>query len=160
MSAENMKANDNKQIAQRFMEECWNKGNLSVISDLLTANCRYHDPVFPHLTSGADNIRDHIANCRRGFPDARITIDDTIAEGNEVVHHWTITGTHKGQFLGLAPTNKKATVSGTSIFHIQNSKIAEQWSDWNLMSLMEQLGVPSGISAQASASKTETKAHA
>jgi predicted ester cyclase len=90
----------------------------------------------------------------------KITIDDTIAEGNEVVHHWTITGTHKGQFLGLTPTNKKATVSGTSIFHIQNSKIAEQWSDWNLMSLMEQLGIASTPNVQTNAPKGESKAHA
>lgn len=160
MPMQNMKSSDNKQIAQRFMEECWNKGNLKAISEFVTANCRYHDPVFPHLTSGADNLRSHIENCRRGFPDMKITIDDTIAEGNEVVHHWTITGTHKGQFLGLTPTNKKATVSGTSIFHIQNSKIAEQWSDWNLMSLMEQLGIASTPNVQTNAPKGESKAHA
>ena len=159
MPMQNMKSSDNKQIAQRFMEECWNKGNLKAISEFVTANCRYHDPVFPHLTSGADNLRSHIENCRRGFPDMRTTIDDTIAEGNEVVHHWTITGTHRGQFLGLAPTNKKATISGTSIFRIQNSKIAEQWSDWNLMSLMEQLGIASAHTVEANAPKAESKAH-
>jgi len=142
------------------MDECWNKGNLKAISEFLTANCRYHDPVFPNLTSGADNIRSHIENCRRGFPDMRVKIDDTIAEGSEVVHHWTVTGTHRGQFLGLAPTNKKATVSGTSIFRIQNSKIAEQWSDWNLMSLMEQLGITMAAPAQSNAAKAESKTHA
>lgn len=151
MSKQNMKSTDNRQIAQRFMEECWNKGNFNMVSELLSASCRYHDPVFPHLTSGADNIQRHIENCRRGFPDMKITIEDTIAEGKEVVHHWTVTGTHKGQFLGLAPTNKKAVISGTSIFRIQDSKIVEQWSDWNLMSLMEQLGVAASINAPSSA---------
>jgi len=154
------KATDNKQIAYRFMEECWNKGNLNAIPDFVAANCRYHDPVFPHLVSGAANIRSHIENCRRGFPDMRVAIDDTIAEGNEVVHHWTITGTHRGPFLGLAPTNRKATVSGTSIHRIHNSKIAEQWSDWNLMSLMEQLGIASVQASQSNASKAESKVHA
>lgn len=150
----------NKQLAQKFMDECWNKGNLKAISEFLTTNCRYHDPVFPHLASGADNIRSHIENCRRGFPDMRFTIDDTIAEGNEVVHHWTVTGTHRGQFLGLAPTNRQATVSGSSIFRIQNSKIAEQWSDWNLMSLMEQLGISMATSVQSNPAKAESKTHA
>jgi steroid delta-isomerase-like uncharacterized protein len=160
MQLQNMKLTGNKQLVQKFMEECWNKGNLNVVSEFVTANCRCHDPVFPHLTAGADSIRDHIANCRRGFPDIRITIDDTIAEDNEVVHHWTITGTHRGQFLGLAPTNKRATLSGTSIFRIRNSKIVEQWSDWNLMSLMEQLGVTSASVAHSDASKADSKAHA
>jgi steroid delta-isomerase-like uncharacterized protein len=160
MPLQSTKVTGNKQVAQRFMEECWSKGNLKAISEFVTANCLYHDPVFPHLVAGVDSIRDHIANCRRGFPDIRITIDDTIAEGNEVVHHWTITGTHRGQFLGLPPTNKKATLSGTSIFRIRNAKIVEQWSDWNLMSLMEQLGVASAPTAQAHASKAESKTHA
>lgn len=160
MPKQNTQPTGNKQIAHRFMEECWNKGSLNMVSEFLSANCRYHDPVFPHLTSGADNIRSHIENCRRGFPDMRITIDDTIAEGNEVVHHWTVTGTHKGQFLGLAPTNKKATVSGTSIFRIENSKISEQWSDWNLMTLMEQLGIAAAPKMQSSAPTSASKAHA
>jgi steroid delta-isomerase-like uncharacterized protein len=151
MPMQNTQPSGNKQIAQRFMEECWNNGNLNAISEYLSANCRYHDPVFPHLASGADNIRSHIENCRRGFPDMRITIEDTIAEGNEVVHHWTVTGTHKGHFLGVAPTNKRATVSGTSIFRFENSKIAEQWSDWNLITLMEQLGITAGLKAQSNA---------
>jgi steroid delta-isomerase-like uncharacterized protein len=155
---QNTQPSGNKQIAQRFMEECWNKGNLNAISEYLSANCRYHDPVFPPLASGADNIRSHIENCRCGFPDMRIMIEGTIAEGNEVVHHWTVTGTHKGHFLGVAPTNKRATVSGTSIFRFENSKIAEQWSDWNLITLMEQLGITAGLNAQSNA--PAAKAHA
>jgi steroid delta-isomerase-like uncharacterized protein len=160
MPLQNKQPMDNKQIAQRFMDECWNKGNLNMLSDLVATNCRYHDPVFPNLTSGADNIRNHIETCRRGFPDLRFTIDNTIAEGDEVVNHWTVKGTHKGQFLSLAPTNKHATVSGTSIFRIKDSKIAETWSDWNLMSLMEQLGISASPQAHANVTKAESKTHA
>jgi steroid delta-isomerase-like uncharacterized protein len=140
---------DNKQIARRFMEECWSQGNMEAVRELLADDCRYHDPVFPSLTSGADNIRQHITTCRNGFPDLNFTVDDTIAERNEVVIHWTGQGTHKAPFLGMAPTNKPVTVSGTSIFRIENGKIAEQWADWNLMSLMEQLGVAATPQAEA-----------
>lgn len=161
MAMHNAHPADNKQIAQRFMEECWNKGNFNAVSEYLSTNCQYHDPVFPHLTSGADNIRRHIENCRTGFPDMKIKIEDTIAEGKEVVHHWTVTGTHKGQFLGLAPTNRKANVSGTSIFRIKDAKIVEQWTDWNLMTLMEQLGISAAMKTQSNATaKAESKAHA
>ena len=148
-----MSTMQNKEIAHRFMEECWNKGKLEMVHEFVAENCRHHDPVFPSLGSGAENIKQHISNCRSGFPDTHFTIDDTIAERNEVVIHWTVRATHKGKFLGMAPTNKKAAVSGTSIFKIENKKITEQWSDWNLMSLMEQLGV-------SMAPKPEAKAHA
>ena len=142
---------ENKEVARRFMEECWNHGKLDSVRDLVAENCRYHDPAFPSLTAGAENIKRHISACRSGFPDTNFTIDDTIAERNEVVLHWTVRGPHKAPFLGMVATNRKATVSGTSIFRIEGGKIAEQWSDWNLMSLMEQLGISTAPKAEAKA---------
>ena len=149
---------DNKQIVRRLMEECWNQGKVNVVSELLANNCRFHDEVFPHLTSGADNLRRHIESCRSGFPDLKFTIDDTIAERDEVVVHWTATGTHKGPFLGMQPTNKKANVSGTSIYRVENSKIVESWANWNLMSMMQQLGIAQAPQEQASKQTTGAKA--
>lgn len=140
-SKANQKQPDNKQIVHRFFEQCWNEGNTNMIGECLTDNVRIHDPVFPNLTAGANNMKAHIESCRRAFPDIKFSIDDTIAERNEVVIHWTARGTHKGDFLGMHPTNRKATVTGTSIYRLDNGKIVEQWAHWNLMSMMEQLGV-------------------
>src|SRR5258707_2788305 len=130
---------------------------MNVVSELLAADSRPHDPVFLSPTSGAENIKNHTQTCRSGFPDLTFTIDDTIAERNEVVIHWTGTGTHKGEFLGMPPTNKKASVTGTSIFRIEGSKIVEEWASWNLMSMMEQLGIAAAPQAQANATKAESK---
>ena len=149
---------ENKEIARRFVEECWNQGKLDEVRELVSNDCRYHDPVFPNLTSGAENLRHHISSCRSGFPDLTFTVDDMIAERNEVVLHWTCRGTHKAQFLGIPATNRTATVSGTSIYRIDNGKISEQWSDWNLLTLMQQLGVSSVPKGQStSESKTHSK---
>ena len=141
MATDDKQLMENKQIAQRFSDECWNQGKMESIDELVASDCKLHDPIFPNLTSGADNLKRHIEMSRIGFPDIKFSIDDTIAERDEVVHHWTVRGTHKGQFLGLAPTNRTATISGTSIHRIEGGKIVEQWSDWNLMTLMEQLGL-------------------
>jgi steroid delta-isomerase-like uncharacterized protein len=134
-------ADQNKQVVQRFMEECWNKGNLNSASELLTDKVRFHDPVFPNLNAGIQNVRNHIEGCRKAFPDLHFTIDDTIAEHDEVVIHWTARGTHKGPFLGMQPSNRKATVNGTSIFRLEGSKIAEEYTHWNLTSMLVQLGI-------------------
>ena len=142
----------NKEIARRFMDECWSQGKMDGMRELVSDKCTIHDPVFPSLAPGTESMQRHITMCRNGFPDLRFNIEDTIAERNEVVLHWTANGTHKGPFLGMEPTNRKASVSGTSIFRIDNGKIVEQWADWNLMSLMEQLG----ISAPKAASTTTT----
>ena len=145
-SSGNMPGNDaqtekNKQIVHRYFNDCWSEGRLNSASELLADNIRVHDPVFPNLNSGAQNVRNHIETCRRAFPDLKFNIDDTIAERNEVVVHWTARGTHKGDFLGMHPTNRVATVTGTSIYRLEHSRIVEEWAHWNLMTMMEQLGV-------------------
>jgi steroid delta-isomerase-like uncharacterized protein len=141
MSSEHQVIENNKRIVYRFIDECWNKGDLSSVHELMSPCCRFHDPVFPHLAAGAESMRHHIETCRKGFPDLKFTIDDTISERDEVVLHWTVVGTHKGEFLGIAPTNIKTYITGTSIFRVESRMIVEEWSNWNLMSLMEQLGV-------------------
>ena len=141
MAQQNPTTEQNKQVVQRFVEECWNQGNLNKASELLTDQVRFHDPVFPNLNAGIQNVKNHIEACRKAFPDLRITIDDTIAERNEVVLHWRASGTHKGQFLGMPPTQRKVTVDGTSIYRLEGSKIAESHANWNLATMMAQLGV-------------------
>jgi len=132
---------DNKQLVHRFMDECWNLGKFESLREMVADSCPIHDPVFPSLTPGVENLRQHITTCRNGFPDLNFAIDDTIGERDEVVIHWTARGTHRSKFLGLEPTNRSATVTGTSIFKVEDCKIVEQWADWNLLSLLEQLGL-------------------
>lgn len=141
MSTESDPISANKEIVCRYMEDCWNLGKLDELRELVADSCAHHDAVFPSLQPGTNNLRRHIATCRNGFPDLKFTIDTSIGERNEVVIHWTVTGTHKGYFLGIPPTNRQATLTGTSIYRLEGGRIVEGWSDWNLMSMMQQLGV-------------------
>jgi steroid delta-isomerase-like uncharacterized protein len=134
----------NKKIAHRFIYECWNGGDLPSVAELIAPRCLHHDPVFPHMTEGVASMQHQIQRSRRSFPDLTFTITDTIAEKDEVVLHWNVSGTHQGEFLGIPPTHQKATIAGTSIFRIEGGKIVEEWVNWNLMSLMQQLGVKTG----------------
>jgi steroid delta-isomerase-like uncharacterized protein len=141
----------NKKLVNRFLDECWNEGNVARVHELVAAHCRFHDPVFAHMIAGVESMQHHIERCRRAFPDLKVAITDTIAERDEVVVHWTANGTQRGEFLGMPPTNVNALIAGTSIYRMEDGKIAEQWVNWNLMSLIEQLGlraaagVPAGM---------------
>ncbi len=137
----------NKEIARRFMEECWNKGDTRAMRDLIAEKCRYHDPAFP----GVENIEQHITAIRNAFPDLTFTTEDMIGERNEVVVHWTVRGTQRGPFLGVPPTNRACTVSGTSITRVEGGKIVEHWADWNVLTLMQQLGVAAAPGANEKA---------
>lgn len=141
----------NKKLVHTYLEDCWNEGKLEMVPQFLSAHCRFHDPAFPHLVAGIDSMQHHIKRAREGFPDLKFTVTDTIAEGSEVVVHWNLSGTQKGEFLGMPETNVNAVISGTSIYRIKDGKIEEHWADWNLMSLIEKLGlraaagVPAGL---------------
>jgi steroid delta-isomerase-like uncharacterized protein len=163
MAHQNKSPDENKKIVQRFMEECWNQGNLNKAAELLVDQVRFHDPVFPGLNAGIQNIKNHIEGCRRAFPDLKFTIDDTIAERDEVVVHWTAGGIHKGAFLGMPATNRKVSLDGTSIYRLEGSKIAEGHANWNLATMMAQLGVieiPMEARGEAKQeSRQQTKSH-
>jgi len=131
----------NKALARKVYEECFSKGKLDLVEEIYSMDCNFHDPVFPQMGSGSQNMRRHIQMVRSAFPDLSFTVDDTIAEKDEVVLHWTFKGTQQGQFLGVAPTHRNASVTGTTICRIKNGKIVEQYADWNLLTLLEQLGV-------------------
>ncbi len=132
---------DNKKTVWKLLEDAWNGGQLEAVDGLVSGDCHFHDPVFPSMSPGANSLKQHIRMFRKAFPDLRLSIDDMIAERNEVVVHWTMRGTHHHAFLGMAPTNRAVSVSGTTINRIEHRKVVEQWSDWNLLSLMEQLGL-------------------
>ena len=138
----------NKELTRRFYEECWNQGKTERVDQYVAKDCRHRDPVFPSLAPGVESLKRHITMCRNAFPDLRFSLDDLIAERDEVVVHWTANGTQEGQFLGVAPTRKTATVGGTSIYRIKNQKIVEQAADWNLLTLLEQLGAATAPKVQ------------
>jgi steroid delta-isomerase-like uncharacterized protein len=132
---------NNKKLIYRFTEECWNGGNLDAVPEMIAEHCQYHDAVFPHMIEGVASMQRHIERCRRAFPDLKFTITETVARGNEVEVRWSATATQAAEFLSMPAMDKSASIQGTSIYRIEDGKIVENWVTWNLMSLMEQLGV-------------------
>ncbi len=78
---------------------------------------------------------------RNAFPDMQFTIEDVIAEGDEVVVRWTFRGTHQGELMGTPPINNQVTVTGMSIERVSGDKIVETWDNYDALGLMQQLGV-------------------
>jgi predicted ester cyclase len=97
-------------------------------------------------------MRQFVQIYRGAFPDVRLTINDQIAEGDIVVTRWTATGTHNGELMGIAPTSKRATVTGVDIDRYQGGKVVEAWASYDMLGLLQQLGValslaPAGATA-------------
>lgn len=139
----------NKEIVRRTGEEPWT-GNIGVMDELVAPDYIGHDPSQPEPTRGTAGAKEFIQQYLSAFPDGSVTIDLQIAEGDYVTSRWTGRGTHKGELMGIAPTNKQVTVTGITISRIANGKIAEEWSNWDTLGLLQQIGVvPALAGAQA-----------
>jgi steroid delta-isomerase-like uncharacterized protein len=132
---------DNKAIAHYFLEEGFSTGNLAPADELIAANFANHDPGTPPLPPGPEGYKQLVGMYRAAYPDLKVTVDDLIAEGDKVVGRWTARGTNTGKLGDMPPTGKQATIMGISILLITGGKVAEQWTNWDTLGMLQQLGV-------------------
>ena len=135
-----MSPESNKLLTQRVWEEVWHQGQLSRIDDLFTTDFVRHDPGGREL-QGTEQNRQFIGSLRAAFPDVHYTVEDQIAEGDKVVVRYRFRGTHLGAFQGIPPTGKQVTYTGILIYRIGDGKITEQWTEFDLLGFLRQLGV-------------------
>lgn len=138
-----MSAKENKIIVLRFINEAYNKRNLTVGDELLAANVVLHIPDAD--IEGPEGWKQYASGFLTGFTDIDVQVEDTIAEGDKVVAHWTCCGVHTGELQGIAPTGKQVAMTGIAIYRFAGYKIEEIWV-WNdLLGMMRQLGVVSHV---------------
>ena len=138
-----MAEKQNQRLADRVWEEVWHQGDLGRIDDLFTADFVRHDP--GRELRGTEQNRQFISGLRAAFPDLHFTVEDQIAAGDKVVVRYRFRGTHLGDFLGMPPTGKQVSYSGILIYRIADGRIAEQWTEFDLLGFLRQLGVlPNG----------------
>ena len=95
---------------------------------------------FPqNLPANKEGFKQFIYLLWKGFPDVKITFEDLIIEGNKAAGRYYLSGTHKGEFVGLQPTNRQFKVNGMTVFAFRDSKVVERWNLVDMMSLREQL---------------------
>ncbi len=135
-----MSIEENKAIELRFLEEVVNKGNLAVIDELCAANFVDHTAL-PGLAPDREGYKQFFAMSRSALPDFHSTLEDMIAEGDKVAERFTGRGTHKGEWMGIAPTGKQVTIQGMAIHRITDGKIVENWANMDMLGVMVQLGV-------------------
>ena len=133
-----MTSEQNKTIVRRAFEEPW-KGNLDVIDELIATQYIGHDPANPEPLRGPAGVKEFISTYRAAFPDARITVEQQLAEGDLVATRWIGRGTHEGELMGIEPTDKQVTVTGLTISRLEGGKIVEEFLNWDTFGMMQQL---------------------
>jgi len=133
-----MSADENKALVRRFVEEFWNEGNTTAADELMAADAEIHMPTGEVVD--LDGLKGFAATWRGSFPDWHSTFEDLIAEGDRVAERWTGRGTHRGELQGIPPTGKRVEAPGSVFYRIVDGKIVEFRGQFDLMSLMQQLG--------------------
>lgn len=135
-----MSTEENKALMRRFYGEI-SKGNLAVVDELIASDVVEHSPFVPEQAPGRQGILELFTMIRAAFPDLRVTAEDMVAEGDKVVCRGTFSGTHKSEFMGIAPTGKQITVGIIEIVRIAAGKMIEHWNVVDNLGMMQQLGI-------------------
>ncbi len=134
----------NKALVRRELEEVFSKGNLDTSEELYAPDYVGHESTSPEEIRGVEGARQFAAIYRQAFPDLQVTVEDEVAEGDKVATRFTARGTHQGELEGIAPTGNRVEIAGIAISRIEGGKIAEDWSNFDALGLMQQIGaVPS-----------------
>jgi steroid delta-isomerase-like uncharacterized protein len=124
-----MATNVNKDLARRIVEEMWNTRNLDVI-----------DTCYAPSPDGHEATKAFIASYWTAFPDLHITIDNQIAEGNQVATRYTAHGTHLGPFAGIPPTGEQITTVAIETHQFDNEKLVGLWNSFDPLGMLQRLG--------------------
>jgi steroid delta-isomerase-like uncharacterized protein len=140
---------ENIATSRRFLEEAFNRGNLSVIDELTTEDFVNHDPLMGD--QDGESGKQSISGYRDAFPDLHATIEDIFDAGDKVTYRWSVEGTFENEIMGLQPTGEKGDpVRGITIDRFEGDKIAESWSQWDTLTFMRDIGaIPSEAAASA-----------
>ncbi|MEO3806866.1 ester cyclase [Nonomuraea sp. B1E8] len=136
----------NKATFRRF-HDAISTGDAEIIAktidEFVDPDVRIGTPL-PIETKGTQALKDVLAALHRAFPDLHVEIEDMIAEGDRVVTRNTVTGTHRGEYMGVPPTGKSVTYKEIIIARFADGRVAETWAVVDVLSVMRQLGaIPS-----------------
>src|SRR2546430_8145306 len=121
----------NKALVKSFVEEVFNNHNISAIEKYLA---KENPPI------GSEEFKQSLSAQFKAFPDIQTKIERIVAENDLVVVFLNFTGTHKGEFQGIPPTNKKINIRSADLYRIENEKIVEHWDVVDQLNLLKQTG--------------------
>jgi steroid delta-isomerase-like uncharacterized protein len=130
----------NKKIFHRTVDDFWNHMDVGVIDELYATDYLGHDPSGLHGTT-LEEMKQSAAGLFTAFPDFHLILDDEIAEGDKIAKRWTVTGTHKGEFMGIPPTGNHIAITGISFYRFADGKVVETWWSQDARGILQQLGV-------------------
>ena len=135
-----MSEEENKNLVRRYYEESFYQGRQDILHEFVSSDFIDHTPS-PGMPPGIEGMKLIHSMVHNAFHDIHVDIDDLIAEGDKIVARFTVSGSHKGEFMGMSPTGKKTSIMEIRIYRIEGRKIVEHWGLLDQGTMMQQLGL-------------------
>jgi steroid delta-isomerase-like uncharacterized protein len=131
---------DNLRIVRQGWD-AWNAHDVEGALKVLDEKHVWETDTLPTPVVGRDGYRQAMQIYLAAFPDLHFSIDQLLSSGDYAVTRYTATGTHQGDLMGIAPTNRRVETHGCSVVEIKNGKVVRSWVYWDTGHLLRQLGV-------------------
>lgn len=117
-----MGTSDTDRLLQRFALDPWSRGDLSGLDETVA------DDYVLEPGLGVDDLKGFIRISREAFPDLTLDVQETVTEGDKIAYLWEMTGTHHGDYQGIAPTGRRFTQSGITMLRLRDGKVVhDRW---------------------------------
>jgi steroid delta-isomerase-like uncharacterized protein len=120
--------------------EAVNTGKFDLFKDAVSSGSVDHDPA-PGQVAGPEGYRQFFGRLREAFPDLAVALETMVADDESIAIAYTLSGTQKGPFMGIAPTGKKMKIRGAQIAKFKDGKMIERWGSSDELGMLQQLGV-------------------
>jgi len=130
---------DQNIAAQQRMGEAINAGDLDALDEVMSPDVVDHDPA-PDQPAGTQGFKEFFTTMRTAFPDLHVDVEHLVADDENVAFAYRITGTHQGEFQGIAPTGQRVDARGVQISRFVDGRITERWGSSDEAGIIKQLG--------------------
>jgi steroid delta-isomerase-like uncharacterized protein len=129
---------ENEALVQRFFDDLCNQRRTEVADEIIAADFVAHGPQAPPA-EGPDGVKQRVGLYQESL-EGQWHVHDLFSTGDRVVARWSGTGTHRGELMGISPTGASIDVDAITIFRVADGQIAEEWTVWDALGLLQQVG--------------------
>ena len=132
---------DPNTLILRMYDEVLSQGNLDALDDIIHTDFVEHEQMPPGMPNDRRAPAAFTTMFRSAFPDLHASIEDIVQQGDKLAIRSRMSGTHKGEFMGIPPTDNKFDVQAIDIVEFRDGKVIAHWGLTDAMAMMQQLGV-------------------
>lgn len=142
----------NLVATERWGAEVASAGQYDVLDEILAPEFVDHDPA-PDQGAGIEGLKSFFRTMRSAFPDLKAEPVEIAATDEHVAMRYVISGTHQGEFQGVAPTGKGFKVAALQLARFEDGRCVERWGSTDELGMMKQLGILAEVAGNASDEK-------